>query len=199
MKRLAYLLIAVLLLSAIPEMVSAQSNDPFEQQVIQSNPNNQKTKNQRRRRTNTEEVAPAPTPAPTPQPQPQPQQDDVKRPVSEMTISNPCSDWLDFELVSIIGSRGSQTVKLTVKITNHSTNQRISVGGDFMAYDCDGVEHSRGWAQGGAFDTFTDVPFKTTIDIPDKINPNTTTVMPVISFKVGECRIEMRKVPIDWR
>lgn len=192
MKRLAYILITALLLAALPEVVSAQSNDPFEQQVTQSKGGKNEKRNKNRKKVETEEVTPAPTPAP------QPQQED-KKPVSEMTISNPCSDWLDFELVSIIGSRGDQTVKLTVKITQHSTNMRMSVGGDLMAYDCDGKEHSRGWAKGGTFDFFTDIPVSTSFDIPDKINPNTTQVLPVISFKVGDCRIEMRKVPIDWR
>jgi hypothetical protein len=193
MKRLAYLLITALLLSAIPEIVSAQSNDPFEQQVLQSKGG----KNEKRNRKKVEEPAPAPTPAPAPKPQPQPQPE-VKQPVNGMTISNSCSDWLDFELVSVVGSRGSQLVQLTMKITQHSTNRRMYVGGDLKAYDCDGNEHSRGYGQ-GSFDFFTDVPVKATIDIPGKINPNTTTVMPVISFKVGECCIEMRNVPIDWK
>ena len=193
MKRLAYLLITALLLAALPEIVSAQSNDPFEQQVIQSKGGKNEKRNKNRKKVTTEEVTPAPTPAP------QPQQEDIKQPVNNMTISNSCSDWLDFELVSVIGSRGSQMVQLTVKITQHSTNQRMSVGGGLVAYDCDGVEHSRDWSAGGTFDFFTDVPVKTSFEIPGKINPNTTIVMPVISFKVGDCRIEMRNVTIDWR
>jgi hypothetical protein len=194
MKRLAYLLITALLLSAIPEIVSAQSNDPFEQQVLQSKGG----KNEKRNRKKVEEPAPAPTPAPAPKPQPQPQPE-VKQPVNGMTISNSCSDWLDFEVVSVVGSKGAQTVKLTVKVTQHSTNTRMSVGSSFMAYDCDGQEHRGSWSLGGTYDFFTDVPVKTTLDIPGKINPNTTTVLPVVSFKVGECRIEMRNVPIDWK
>lgn len=190
MKKLACLLIAVIMLSAIPELVSAQSNDPFEQQVIQTQPSSKQSKNPRRRRANTEEV----TPAPAPQPQPQPE---VKQPVNNMTISNSCSDWLDFELVSLVGSKGAQTVSLTIKFTVHSTNTRLGVGSGFVAYDCDGVEH--GGSYGGSYSCFTDVPVKASINIYGKINPNTTTVMPVISFLIGDCRIEMRNVPIDWR
>ena len=191
MKRLAYFLITALLLTALPEIVSAQSNDPFEQQVIQSKGGKNEKRNKNRRKVTTEEVTPAPTPAP------QPQQEE-KKPVNEMVISNPCSEWLDFELVSVVGSRGSQTVKMTMKLTQHQTNKRMSVGGNFIAYDCEGVEHSRGYSV-STYDMITDVTVRTEMDIPGKINPNNTKVMPVILFNVGDCRIEMRNVPIDWR
>ncbi|MBO7073814.1 MAG: hypothetical protein J6W12_02755 [Bacteroidales bacterium] len=191
MKRLAYFLITALLLTALPEIVSAQSNDPFEQQVIQSKGGKNEKRNKNRRKVTTEEVTPAPTPAP------QPQQEE-KKPVNEMVISNPCSEWLDFELVSVVGSRGSQTVKMTMKLTQHQTNKRMSVGGNFIAYDCEGVEHSRGYSV-STYDMITDVTVRTEMDIPGKINPNNTKVMPVIIFNVGDCRIEMRNVPIDWK
>lgn len=191
MKRLAYFLITALLLTALPEIVSAQSNDPFEQQVIQSKGGKNEKRNKNRRKVTTEEVTPAPTPAP------QPQQEE-KKPVNEMVISNPCSEWLDFELVSVVGSRGSQTVKMTMKLTQHQTNKRMSVGGNFIAYDCEGVEHSRGYSV-STYDMITDVTVRTEMDIPGKINPNSTKVMPVILFNVGDCRIEMRNVPIDWK
>lgn len=195
MKRLAYFLITALLLTALPEIVSAQSNDPFEQQVIQSKGGKNEKRNKNRRKVTTEEVAPAPTPAPTPAPQPQQEE---KKPVNEMVISNPCSEWLDFELVSVVGSRGSQTVKMTMKLTQHQTNKRMSVGGNFIAYDCEGIEHSRGYSV-STYDMITDVTVRTEMDIPGKINPNNTKVMPVILFNVGDCRIEMRNVPIDWK
>lgn len=195
MKRLAYFLITALLLTALPEIVSAQSNDPFEQQVIQSKGGKNEKRNKNRRKVATEEVVPAPTPAPTPAPQPQQEE---KKPVNEMVISNPCSEWLDFELVSVVGSRGSQTVKMTMKLTQHQTNKRMSVGGNFIAYDCEGIEHSRGYSV-STYDMITDVTVRTEMDIPGKINPNNTKVMPVIIFNVGDCRIEMRNVPIDWK
>lgn len=191
MKRLAYFLITALLLTALPEIVSAQSNDPFEQQVIQSKGGKNEKRNKNRRKVTTEEVTPAPTTAP------QPQQEE-KKPVNEMVISNPCSEWLDFELVSVVGSRGSQTVKMTMKLTQHQTNKRMSVGGNFIAYDCEGIEHSRGYSV-STYDMITDVTVRTEMDIPGKINPNNTKVMPVILFNVGDCRIEMRNVPIDWK
>lgn len=195
MRKLALFLIAALMLSVIPEIVSAQSNDPFEQQVIQTDKSSAKTKNKtRRRKAVTKEEAPASTPVP----QPQPDKKVVETPANEMILSNPCSEWLDVEIVSIIGSRGDQTVQMTVKITNHDKNQRIYVGGDFIAYDCEGEEHRRGYAT-GSFDMITDVTIKTTIDIPGTINPNKTTVMPVISFSVGKCCIELRNAPIDWK
>ena len=74
----------------------------------------------------------------------------------------------------------------------------MSVGGNFIAYDCEGVEHSRGYSV-STYDMITDVTVRTEMDIPGKINPNNTKVMPVIIFNVGDCRIEMRNVPIDWK
>lgn len=201
MKKLFYLMMAALLLAAIPEIVSAQSNDPFEQQVIQTNPN-KKSNNQRRRRTNKEEVAPAPTPTPAPTPAPQPKQEEKvveqpQKPENNMTISNPCSDWLDFELVSMIGSIGTQEVAFTIKFTSHEMNDYMYVGGRLIAYDCDGNEHSGFGSQG--FNVITDVPVKTTIKIRDRIDPRKTKALPVVCFNIGDCRIEMRNVPIDWK
>ena len=196
MKRLVYLLIMAILLTTIPEMVSAQSNDPFEQQVLQSKGGKNEKRNKNRRKVETEEVAPVPTPTPTPAPQPQ--QEDEKRPVNEMTISNPCSDWLDFELVSIVGSKGSQKVEINFRFTNHDKNKYIYVGGNFIAYDTEGEEHKR-YSSVDSYNAITDVTIKSKIEIPGKINPNKTTVMPVIVFSVGDCRIEIRNAKIDWK
>ena len=190
MKRLVYLLITALLLASIPEIVSAQSNDPFEQQVPQSKGGKNEKRNKNRRKVETQEVSVAPAPAPAPQ-------QDVKQPVSDMTISNPCSDWLDFELVSMVGSTGTQEVSFTIKFTSHEMNDYMYVGGKLIAYDSDGNEHSGNGAQG--FNVIMDVPVKATIKIRDRIDPRKTQVLPVVSFNIGDCRIEMRKVPIDWK
>ena len=131
-------------------------------------------------------------------PQPKPEEKEVKPQNNGFTISNPCSEWLDFELVSINGSLGSQKVSLTFKITSHDVNKRIYVGGDLISYDCEGEEHNRSYST-SSYDAITDVPIKSSFEIPGKINPTKTTVMPVISFNIGDCRIEIRNAPIDWK
>lgn len=194
MKKIFYLVIAVLLLSAIPEISFAQSNDPFDNETLKATGTTTKREKKidRKKKVETEEVTPA---KPQPQPQPKPVVEEVK--VNDMVISNPCDEWLDFELVSLVGSRGSQTVKLTAKITNHKSNKRMYVGGNFIAYDCEGEEHRTGYYSG--YDMLTDITVKFSLDIPGKINPANTKIMPVISFNIDDCRIELRNVPIDWK
>jgi hypothetical protein len=193
MKKLVYLLLAFMFISVIPEVANAQSNDPFEQKTLKASGKNGRHEKKVNRKkvdvTATENVqAPNDT-------------EDKEEPATKssmMTLSNPCEEWLDVEFISLIGSRASQTIKMTLRITNHSTNKDMNIGGNFVAYDNDGVEHSRGWAP-ERYSTLTDISFKTSFDIPGKINPNTTKVMPAMIFSVGDCRIEMRNVPIDWK
>ena len=189
MKKLIYCIIAIMFLSAMPEIASAQSNDPFEQQTLKARDNTTKKEKKISRKKNAEE-------APAPKMEPVQKQEPAKN--NEMTISNPCDEWLDVEFVSLIGSKASQTIKLTIKFTNHDVNKHLYVGGNFLAYDCDGNEHSRNWSSSD-YNAVTDIPIKTTIDVPEKINPANTKVMPVMSFNLGDCRIEMRNVPINWK
>ena len=205
MKKLIYFVIAVMLLSAIPAVTYAQSNDPFEQETLKANNyNNSKREKKisRKKGAQTEapqqqqqqQVAPAPAPVQTQEEAPKPKK-------KEMTISNPCDEeWLDFEFVSLVGSKSTQTIKLTCKFTNRDTNTKVRVGGDFLAYDADGAEHTTSnYNIVQEFYAMMDVPIKFSINVPGKMNPTKTKVMPVISFNVGSCRIEMRKVPIDWK
>ena len=193
MKKLLYFIIAVMFLSAMPEFTCAQSNDPFEQETLKARGTTTKREKKIKRKKEDETVV---TPATK-----------TEKPVvakektvtaNEMSISNSCDEWLDLEFVSLIGSRANQTVKLTLKMTNHSTNKEIRVGGNFLAYDCDGEEHARSY-YAETYKTLTDIPVKFFLDVPGKVNPSTTKVMPVISFNVGDCRIEMRNVPINWK
>ena len=192
MKKLLCFLIALMFISVIPEVAYAQSNDPFEQKTLKTggrNGRHERKVNRKKVEVTTKEEAPA-------------QKDSEDEPqttkVTNMTLSNPCEEWLDVEFLSLVGSRANQTIKLTLKVTNHSTNKDLSIGGNFVGFDCEGEEHSRGYAP-ERYSSLTDIPFKTSFDIPGKINPNKTTVMPAMIFSVGECRIEMRNVPIDWK
>ena len=189
MKRLILCLIAVMFLSALPVMTSAQSNDPFEQETLKATGNNGREKKVSRKKQAAPEAKTEPAPAPAPQ---KPEKK------NNFTISNSCDEWLDVEFVSLIGSIAGQNVQLTIKFTNHDVNKHIYVGNRFLAYDSEGNEHARNWSSGD-YNALTDIPIKTTMDVPGKINPSKTTVMPVIKFDIGECKIEMRNVPIEWK
>ncbi len=195
MKKLIYVLIALMFVSVVPEMAFAQSDDPFEQQTLKARDNTTKREKKisRKKTEQTEEVTPmTATPKQKAEEQPKPKAD------KEMTISNPCDEWLDVEFVSLIGSKSSQILTLTIRFTNHDVNKRMYVGGSFVAYDCEGNEHSRGGSTSD-FSTVTDIPVKTTVEVPGKINPSQNKVLPVMSFKIGECLIEMRNIPINWK
>lgn len=196
MKKLIYFLIAFMFISVIPEIAVAQSNDPFEQQTLKARDNTTKREKKINRKKSVEsEVKEAPAETPKPEIK---KENTKQANKTEMTISNPCDEWLDVEMVSLIGSKASQTIKLTMKMTNHGLNKEIRVGGSFLAYDCEGEEHSRGYSS-ESYNTLTDIPVKFTIEVPGKINPSKTKVMPVMSFNLGDCRIEMRNVPINWK
>jgi len=194
MKKLIYFLIAFMFISVIPEIAVAQSNDPFEQQTLKARDNTTKREKKINRKKNAEqEVKEEPA-----TPKAEPKQKSAQAPASELTISNPCDEWLDVEMVSLIGSKANQTIKLTIMFTNHDVNKHVYVGNHFLAYDCEGNEHERNWSSGD-YTALTDIPIKTSIDVPGKINPSKTKVMPVIKFDIGDCKIEMRNVPIDWK
>lgn len=203
MKKLIYFIIALIFISALPEISYAQSNDPFEQQTMKARGNATKREKKIKRKQDSQaavkETTPIASETPvtpiTPAEKPQTAERNTG-----MTISNPCDEWLGFELVSVVGSKGSQKVTITAKFTNNDMNKSIGVGHRFLAYDCDGEEHT-GWTYScsGSFNTVTGVPVKFVIEIPGKINPATTKVMPVISFDIDKCRIEMKNVPINWK
>lgn len=198
MKRIVYLLIAVLFLAAIPEITFAQSNDPFEQQTLKASGsvtkrekkiNRRKGAEQAPQQTQTQAQPQAEPAAPAPEPK--------KSSNNEMSISNPCDEWLDVEFVSLIGSKGAQTVKLTCKMINHDVNATMYVR-KFICYDADGNEHNDGWYR-QEYKTLVDVPVKFSINIPGKISPLKTKVIPVIGFDIDDCHIELRNVPVNWK
>lgn len=194
MKKLIYFLIAFMFISAVPEIACAQSNDPFEQQTLKARDNTTKREKKINRKKNAETEEPQ-NAAPAPK---EPAKEQSKQ-SKEMTISNACEDTYEFEFISLIGSKGAQTVKLTAKITNHGMNGEISVGRDFVAYDCEGESHNSSYSASSSFNTVTDVPVKYVATIPGKIDPTKTKVMPVMSFNIENCRIEMKNVPINWK
>lgn len=200
MKKLIYLIIALMFVTALPEVSYAQSNDPFEQQTLKARGNATKREKKIKRRQNQAETPAAPVQEAPVQEAPAPVEKPKQVKPGELTISNPCDDWLSFELISVIGSKGTQSVKITAKFTNHGMNKNIQVGHQLLAYDCDGVEHYGNWyGYACSFSTVTDVPVKFSLEIPGKINPATTQILPVVSFDIDNCRIEIKNVPINWK
>ncbi len=193
MKKLICILIAFMFVSVVPELALAQSNDPFEQQTLKARDNStQREKKINRKKATEVEKAPAST-----HKQEVNKEESKPGTKNQMTISNPCDEWLDVEFVSLVGSKSTQTIELTMKMTNRGLNRGIRVGEDFLAYDCEGEEHARNFYT--SYNTLTDIPVKFSINVPGKINPSKTEVMPVMSFNLGDCRIEMRNVPINWK
>ena len=199
MKKLIYTLVSVLFLSLAPEMLSAQSNDPFEQETLKSSGNTVAREKKISRKTSSEPETKTPAANTS--------NSNVKKQVepnnNAFSISNPCDDWLDFEFVSLVGSKGSQTMKMTIKVTSHKSNCNMRLAHSFIAFDDEGEEHNDNNYYSRTskdFNMITDVPVKYSFEIPGKANPNVVKIMPVISFSIGdECRIELRNVPINWK
>ncbi len=120
-----------------------------------------------------------------------------EKPVNQpsVTISNPCSDDLSVELVSLEGNRASQIVTITVAFTNHQINKTVYVK-DSNAYNEEG-DHFSTWSV-GSFTTLTDIKQKTSWKIGQML-PSKNSKLTAISFKIDGCTIEMRNLPIDWK
>lgn len=122
----------------------------------------------------------------------------IKYSSKSIEISNPCEgDEMDFKIISLIGDKDEQTMVLKCRFINRDVNKEIRVGGNFVAYDTEGDEHSGNRAM--EYTAKTDKKVDFSIDIPGKVVPRKVKKMAVIAFNVGDCRIEMRNVPIIWK
>ncbi len=115
---------------------------------------------------------------------------------SEPIIMNSCEGDLTVELVSLVGYRASQNVSITIKYTNHGVNTEMRVT-NFRAFNEDGEEFKMTWPTSWV-NTITDVPVKAKWDV-GKMLPSMNSMLPGLSFKINDCVIEMRNVPIDWK
>jgi hypothetical protein len=120
----------------------------------------------------------------------------VKESSPTVKINNSNPDKISVELVSLIGNRASQYVEITIKFTNHDVNEKMSIN-DFVAYNEEGNEFTDYYPVSG-INTFTDVPVKASWKF-GKMLPNKNSKMPAMSFKIGDCNIEIRDAVIDWR
>lgn len=122
----------------------------------------------------------------------------IKYSSKDIQISNPCEgEDLDFKLISLIGDKEEQTMVLNCRFINRDVNKEIRVGGNFVAYDTEGDEHSGNRTK--EYTAKTDKKVDFSIDIPGKVVPRKVKKMAVITFNIGDCRIEMRNVPIIWK
>lgn len=193
MKRLISTALFVMALVMMPSFAKAQNDDTFNKQTLKSTGTGNAVKEKRvDRKTQPEqpEVKPAEKPVVKKQTKPEAKKDD-------MVIVNPCSDWLDFEFVELIGNTSKQTLSMTYKVTNHDVNKSMYVGNDVLAYDDNGGEHKNSW--GTRYDMVTDVMISYTMDIPGQVLPSKVKKLTYVSFKIGDCKIEMRNVPINWK
>ncbi len=121
---------------------------------------------------------------------------DSKSQKNNTKITNTNPDKISVELVSLIGNRASQYVEITIKFTNHDVNEKMSIN-NFVAYNEEGNEFTDYYPVSGV-NTFTDVPVKASWKF-GKMLPNKNSKIPAMSFRIGDCTIEMRDVVIDWR
>lgn len=175
----------------MPSLAEAQDDGTFNRQTLKRTGGNNAREQRIDRKTKQEPVTP------TAQPKSEVKTEKPSGRTDGMTITNPCSDWLEFEFVELVGSTSEQTASMTFRVTNHDINKRMRIGHDILAYDQLGGEHS--CFCGEWFDTKTDVMISYTMEIPDKMLPSKVKKLTFISFKVDDCTIEMRNVPIEWR
>lgn len=122
----------------------------------------------------------------------------IKYSSDTIEISNPCEgDKLDFKLISLIGDKEEQTMVLNFRIINRDVNKNLNVGENFVCYDTEGVEHSA--RMGKTYQARTDKKVFVSIDIPGKVVPKKVKKMSAITFKIDDCDIQIKNVPIIWK
>ena len=178
------LLLTLFVLSLFTNQCFAQSNDPLNQgKKVNDGWSSQQEKVITKKKKNQNEVK---------------TETIVKEetPKNNIKIINSCPDKISVELVSLIGNKGSQNVEITIKFTNHDVNEKMSIN-NFVAYNEEGNEFTDYYPVSGV-NTFTDVPVKASWKF-GKMLPNKNSKIPAMSFRIGDCTIEMRDVVIDWR
>ena len=122
----------------------------------------------------------------------------IKYSNKDIVISNPCEgEEIDFKLISLIGDKDEQTMVLNCRFINRNVNKDMRVGGNFLAYDTEGREHST--SRSKEYRALTDKKVDFSIEIPGKVVPKKVKKMAVIAFDIDNCRIELRNVPIIWK
>lgn len=183
MKRINVFIVLLILLTAV-NSVSAQSKDVLNQSKKNTGWNSEKEeviskKKQKQTISNSDFDAVS---------EESPQADGP-------VISNSCDETLSVEFVSLIGYKASQEVFITIRYTNHDINKYIKIR-DFKAYNEDGDEFTAYIHEGN--DAITDVPVKKKWEV-GKMLPSKNSKLTLLSFRITDCTIEMRNVPIQWK
>ncbi|MBQ6084322.1 MAG: hypothetical protein IJK92_08235 [Bacteroidales bacterium] len=122
----------------------------------------------------------------------------IKYSNKSIEISNPCQgEEMDFKLISLIGDKEEQTMVLNCRLINRGVNKDVRVGGNFVAYDTEGVGHNG--ISGFNITAKTDKKVDFHINIPGKVVPRKVKKMAAITFDIDDCHIEMKNVPIMWK
>lgn len=119
-----------------------------------------------------------------------------KTPKSNYKSTCSCPDKISVELISLIGNKAAQEVEITIRFINHDVNEKMSIK-SFVAYNEEGNEFSDYYPVSG-INTFTDVPVKAQWKF-GKMLPSKNTKIPAMSFRIGDCNIEIRDAIIEWR
>lgn len=122
-------------------------------------------------------------------------EDDVFQ-TSSTVVLNSCEEDMTVEFVSLVGSKASQTVNVTIKYTNHNVNTNMKVR-SFKAYNEEGDMFTDSYPLGDR-EAITDVPIKLKWEV-GKMLPSRNSRLTVMTFEINGCTIEIRNVPIEWR
>ena len=173
-----YLLLAALFVASIlTNNIQAQVNDPLNHGVWS---NESEEVISKKKKTNNNATT---------------QTKEIQSTEQGIDIQNSCPEKISVELISLAGNRASQTVDITIKYTNHDVNATMRIR-DFLAYNEEGNEFSV--YNAGSNESFTDVPIKASWRVGQML-PSKNNKLPVISFRINDCTIEMRNIPIEWR
>lgn len=111
-------------------------------------------------------------------------------------ISSSCEEDITVEFVSLVGSKASQTVNVTIKYTNHNVNTRMKVR-SFKAYNEEGDMFTDLYPVDDR-EAITDVPIKLKWEVGQML-PSRNSKLTVMTFEINDCTIEIRNVPIEWK
>lgn len=111
-------------------------------------------------------------------------------------VHNSCEEDITVEFVSLVGSKASQTVDVTVKCTNHNVNTRMKVR-SFKAYNEEGDMFTDLYPVNDR-EAITDVPIKLKWEVGQML-PSRNSKLTVMTFDINDCTIEIRDVPIEWK
>ena len=113
-----------------------------------------------------------------------------------IVVLNSCEEDITVEFVSLVGSKASQTVNVTIKYTNHNVNTRMKVR-SFKAYNEEGDMFTDLYPVDDR-EAITDVPIKLKWEVGQML-PSRNSKLTVMTFEINDCTIEIRNVPIEWK